>query len=124
MLFDFLTIACLSFSPVQSPLGLSSTSGRSVSLSALPLGNGALGKTSVFAQAHQALVNGLLRRVTNTQAAVLRRKAARKLFGGQSAPFFALVGVSLASGSGKKISSDSFVILVSKEFSSSTRPAD
>lgn len=38
--------------------------------------------------------------MTNTLAADLRRRAARLLFGGDSAPFFALVGISLASGTG------------------------
>jgi PTEN induced putative kinase 1 len=50
--------------------------------------------------AHRFLVDSVLRRVTNTQAARLRRKTAKQLFSGQSAPFLALLGVSLASGTG------------------------
>lgn len=46
------------------------------------------------------LINNVLERVTPTLNADLRRKATRRLFYGDSAPFFALVGVSLASGSG------------------------
>lgn len=38
--------------------------------------------------------------MTNSLAADLRRRTARLLFGGNSAPFFALVGISLASGTG------------------------
>ncbi len=88
--------------PLQRRGGLSS---RSASLSALPASASrapflASGRFS-FASARQFLVEGVLRRVTNSQAAVLRRLAARNLFSGQSsAPFLALVGVSLASGSG------------------------
>ncbi|XP_011495382.1 PREDICTED: serine/threonine-protein kinase PINK1, mitochondrial isoform X2 [Ceratosolen solmsi marchali] len=51
-------------------------------------------------QARRLFVDNVLKRVTNTLAAELRRRAARRLFGGDSAPFFALVGVSLASGTG------------------------
>ena len=50
--------------------------------------------------AHRFVVDNILRRVTNTQAAALRRRAARQLSSGQSAPFLALLGVSLASGTG------------------------
>ncbi|OXU24810.1 hypothetical protein TSAR_016589 [Trichomalopsis sarcophagae] len=53
------------------------------------------------AQARRLFVDSILKRVTNTLAADLRRRAAsRLLFGGDSAPFFALVGISLASGTG------------------------
>ncbi|XP_058790551.1 serine/threonine-protein kinase Pink1, mitochondrial [Phymastichus coffea] len=53
------------------------------------------------AQARRLFVDNVLKRVTNTSAADLRRRAAsRLLFGGDSAPFFALVGISLASGTG------------------------
>ena len=50
--------------------------------------------------AHRFVVDNILRRVTNTQAAVLRRRAAKELSSGHSAPFLALLGVSLASGTG------------------------
>lgn len=54
-----------------------------------------------FASVRRTLVDNVLRRVTNSQAAILRRKAAHQLTSlGNSAPFLALVGVSLASGSG------------------------
>ncbi|XP_014209707.1 serine/threonine-protein kinase PINK1, mitochondrial [Copidosoma floridanum] len=53
------------------------------------------------AQARRLFVDNVLKRVTNTLTVDLRRRAAnRLLFGGDSAPFFALVGVSLASGTG------------------------
>jgi len=56
--------------------------------------------SSAAANARRFFVNSLLRRVTNTQAAHLRRRAATQLSSGNPAPFFALVGISLASGSG------------------------
>ena len=61
-----------------------------------------LGKkfTGIREAAHQLFVNNVLRRVSNSQTQELRKRAARQLFGGNSAPFFALVGVSLASGTG------------------------
>lgn len=49
---------------------------------------------------HQLFVNSILRRVTNAQSSHLRRRAAEQLCHGNSAPFLALLGVSLASGSG------------------------
>ncbi|KAF7994698.1 hypothetical protein HCN44_004170 [Aphidius gifuensis] len=52
------------------------------------------------AQARRLFVDSILKRVTNSLASDLRRKACRRLMGGDSAPFFALVGVSLASGTG------------------------
>ncbi|XP_015600202.1 serine/threonine-protein kinase PINK1, mitochondrial [Cephus cinctus] len=52
------------------------------------------------AQARRIFVDNILKRVTNTLAADLRRRAASRLLFGDSAPFFALVGVSLASGTG------------------------
>ena len=46
-------------------------------------------------------MDGVLRRVTNSQASQLRRKAFDQLIcEGNSAPFLSLLGVSLASGSG------------------------
>ncbi len=73
---------------------------RSVSLSSLPTSCSSSSSGFVSA-ARRILVDGVLRRVTNSQASELRRVAARNLLSGQSsAPFLALVGVSLASGSG------------------------
>ena len=77
-----------------------SSLGRSRSLGVLNASS-----TSRFAgireAAHQLFVNNVLRRVANSQANELRRRTAKQLFGGNAAPFFALVGVSLASGNGK-----------------------
>eukprot|EP00090_Calanus_glacialis_P017368 TRINITY_DN27057_c0_g1_i5.p1 TRINITY_DN27057_c0_g1~~TRINITY_DN27057_c0_g1_i5.p1 ORF type:complete len:416 (+),score=147.86 TRINITY_DN27057_c0_g1_i5:140-1387(+) len=54
-----------------------------------------------FGSARRVLIDNVLKRVTNSQAAVLRRRAVHQLTSqGNSAPFLALVGVSLASGSG------------------------
>lgn len=50
--------------------------------------------------ARRLFVDNILRRVTSRLAVDLRRRAARRLVFGDSAPFFALVGTSLASGSG------------------------
>ncbi|XP_012231362.1 serine/threonine-protein kinase Pink1, mitochondrial isoform X2 [Linepithema humile] len=50
--------------------------------------------------ARRIFVENILKRVTNSLAADLRRRAASRLVFGDSAPFFALVGVSLASGTG------------------------
>jgi len=50
--------------------------------------------------ARRAFVDSLLSRVTNSLSADLRRRTARQLMYGNSRPFFALVGVSLASGNG------------------------
>lgn len=52
------------------------------------------------AHARRIFVDNILKRVTNSLAADLRRRAASRLVFGDSAPFFALVGVSLASGTG------------------------
>ncbi|XP_045470032.1 serine/threonine-protein kinase Pink1, mitochondrial [Harmonia axyridis] len=51
-------------------------------------------------QARRILIDNVLNRVTNSLAADLRKKAAKRILYGDSAPFFALVGVSLASGTG------------------------
>ncbi|XP_019869047.1 serine/threonine-protein kinase Pink1, mitochondrial [Aethina tumida] len=51
-------------------------------------------------QARRILIDNVLNRVTNSLAAELRKKAAKRILYGDSAPFFALVGVSLASGTG------------------------
>jgi len=54
-----------------------------------------------FVSARRLLIDNVLKRVTNSQAAILRRRAVHQLTSqGNSAPFLALVGVSLASGSG------------------------
>ncbi|XP_022177078.1 serine/threonine-protein kinase PINK1, mitochondrial [Myzus persicae] len=50
--------------------------------------------------ARRAFVDNLLNRVTNSLSADLRRRTARHLMYGNSRPFFALVGISLASGNG------------------------
>lgn len=50
--------------------------------------------------ARRAFVDNLLSRVTNSLSADLRRHTARQLMYGNSRPFFALVGMSLASGNG------------------------
>ncbi|XP_074111358.1 PTEN-induced putative kinase 1 [Cotesia typhae] len=52
------------------------------------------------AQARRIFVDNILRRVTNSLVGELRKKAANRHLFGDSAPFFALVGVSLASGTG------------------------
>ncbi|XP_046419795.1 serine/threonine-protein kinase Pink1, mitochondrial isoform X1 [Neodiprion virginianus] len=50
--------------------------------------------------ARRIFVDNVLKRVTNSLAGDLRRRAAKRLLFGDSRPFFALVGVSLASGTG------------------------
>ncbi|XP_017054614.1 serine/threonine-protein kinase Pink1, mitochondrial [Drosophila ficusphila] len=50
--------------------------------------------------ARKLFIDNILSRVTTTYSEDLRQRATRKLFYGDSAPFFALIGVSLASGSG------------------------
>jgi len=60
-----------------------------------------VGKYNVIANARKLLIGNVLKRVTNSQAANLRRRAAKYLTGdGNPASFLALVGVSLASGTG------------------------
>lgn len=54
----------------------------------------------VRAHTRRLFVDNVLRRVTNSLSTDLRRRAAKRLLFGDSAPFFALVGVSLASGTG------------------------
>ncbi|XP_029719040.2 serine/threonine-protein kinase Pink1, mitochondrial [Aedes albopictus] len=51
-------------------------------------------------QARRLFVDNVLNRVTNPYSAELRQQAAKRLMFGDSTPFFALVGVSLASGDG------------------------
>ncbi|XP_055846775.1 serine/threonine-protein kinase Pink1, mitochondrial [Episyrphus balteatus] len=50
--------------------------------------------------ARRLFVDNVLNRVTAPYSEELRNQATKKLFYGDSAPFFALIGVSLASGSG------------------------
>ena len=50
--------------------------------------------------ARKLFIDNILNRVTTTYSAELRSQATKKLFYGDSAPFFALIGVSLASGAG------------------------
>ncbi|XP_055910372.1 serine/threonine-protein kinase Pink1, mitochondrial [Eupeodes corollae] len=50
--------------------------------------------------ARRLFVDSILNRVTAPYSEELRNKATKKLFYGDSAPFFALIGVSLASGAG------------------------
>lgn len=50
--------------------------------------------------ARKLFIDNILNRVTTTYLSELRSQATKKLFYGDSAPFFALVGVSLASGAG------------------------
>ena len=58
-------------------------------------------KYDALISARKALIGNVLKRVTNSQAANLRRRAAGFLTGdGSPASFLALVGVSLASGTG------------------------
>ncbi|XP_071451935.1 serine/threonine-protein kinase Pink1, mitochondrial-like [Hetaerina americana] len=54
----------------------------------------------VHYHARRIFVENILNRVTNSLASDLRKRATRRLFFGDSGPFFALVGVSLASGTG------------------------
>lgn len=51
-------------------------------------------------QARKLFIDNVLNRVTNCVASELRSKATRRLIFGDAAPFFALIGVSLASGAG------------------------
>ncbi|XP_030568298.1 uncharacterized protein LOC115768021 [Drosophila novamexicana] len=50
--------------------------------------------------ARKLFIDNILSRVTTNYSEELRQRATRKLFYGDSAPFFALIGVSLATGSG------------------------
>lgn len=50
--------------------------------------------------ARKLFIDNILNRVTTTYSSELRSQATKKLFYGDSAPFFALIGVSLASGAG------------------------
>lgn len=50
--------------------------------------------------ARKLFIDNILNRVTTNYSSELRKQATKKLFYGDSAPFFALIGVSLASGAG------------------------
>lgn len=65
-----------------------------------PLNTGVFGLPSHLSSARKLFVDHVLKRVTNSLASDLRRKTAKQLLSGNSTPFFALVGVSLASGTG------------------------
>ncbi|XP_036339084.1 serine/threonine-protein kinase PINK1, mitochondrial [Rhagoletis pomonella] len=58
------------------------------------------GILSVGQHARKVFIDNILNRVTTNYSHDLRTQATKKLFYGDSAPFFALVGVSLASGAG------------------------
>uniref|UniRef100_W8BGA2 non-specific serine/threonine protein kinase n=1 Tax=Ceratitis capitata TaxID=7213 RepID=W8BGA2_CERCA len=58
------------------------------------------GLLSVGQHARKVFIDNILNRVTTNYSQDLRTQATKKLFYGDSAPFFALVGVSLASGAG------------------------
>nr|XP_016937246.1 uncharacterized protein LOC108015346 [Drosophila suzukii] len=73
-------------SPAGTPLSASSPSSS--------------GLFRVGQHARKLFIDNILSRVTTTYSEDLRQRATRKLFFGDSAPFFALIGVSLASGSG------------------------
>lgn len=59
-----------------------------------------VGLQSRFENIRKLLVDNVLKRVTNSLNSELRQRTTRQLLYGNSAPFFALVGVSLASGTG------------------------
>lgn len=87
------------------------SAGRLSSRPGLPGGNGNPINPSIqahFQSARKLFVDNILKRVTNSLAADLRRRTAKKLLFGDSTPFFALVGVSLASGTGILTKEDEF----------------
>jgi len=61
-----------------------------------------------FENARRIFAKSILTRVTNSLSAELRRKTTRQLLYGNSTPFFAFVGVSLASGAGIITKEDEF----------------
>lgn len=72
--------------------------------------NGLVGKAPIAAKTEgiqyhvnnvrKLFVDNILNKVTNSLASDLRKRASKQLIFGNSAPFLALVGVSLASGTG------------------------
>ena len=52
-----------------------------------------------YENARKIFANNILRRVTNPVSSDLRKKTTQQLLYGNSTPFFAFVGISLASGS-------------------------
>lgn len=79
------------------PLGSKFETAQSI---ASPSHQGVLGLPSHFSSARKLFVDAILKRVTNSLASELRKKTTKQLLSGHSTPFFALVGVSLASGTG------------------------
>ncbi|EDV34640.1 uncharacterized protein Dana_GF21424, isoform B [Drosophila ananassae] len=77
-----------------------SSSAPILSRSAAQLGSNNSGIFRVGQHARKLFIDNILSRVTTTYSEDLRQRATRKLFFGDSAPFFALIGVSLASGAG------------------------
>ncbi|XP_022219079.1 uncharacterized protein LOC111071853 [Drosophila obscura] len=61
---------------------------------------GGSGLFRIGQHARKLFIDNILSRVTTNYSEELRQRATRKLFYGDSAPFFALIGVSLATGSG------------------------
>lgn len=55
---------------------------------------------SKYDYARRLLIDNVMKRVTNSLAADLRRRSVKHLFNGNPSPFFALIGISLASGTG------------------------
>ena len=58
------------------------------------------GPLNTLFKARNLFVQNVLRRVTHRNARELRKRTAQELLSGNSAPFLALVGISLASGNG------------------------
>lgn len=81
------------------PLGTKLEAAQNIPRPSPPF-QGILGLPSHFSSARKLFVDNILRRVTNSLASELRKKTTKQLLSGDSAPFFALVGVSLASGTG------------------------
>ncbi len=63
---------------------------------------------SKYERARRLLVQNVLKGVTNSLAADLRRRSVKQLFNGNPSPFFALIGISLASGTGVVTKQDEF----------------
>ncbi|XP_054730711.1 serine/threonine-protein kinase Pink1, mitochondrial [Anastrepha obliqua] len=82
--------------PARCALNGIRNAGSSGSAKSLPR----TGLLSVGQHARKVFIDNILNRVTTNYSQDLRKQATKKLFYGDSAPFFALVGVSLASGAG------------------------
>ncbi|KAH8288248.1 hypothetical protein KR044_006083 [Drosophila immigrans] len=84
-----------------TPSSLSSSPAAANVLPRCAAGSPSHGGLFRFGQhARKLFIDNILNRVTTGYSEELRKRATRKLFYGDSAPFFALVGVSLATGSG------------------------